>query len=271
VVLGDAPPPTGHDTHADTEVTMGRGPPAGVSSSATVTSPELHLQTCLVLDHRGRITSTREPEAVRGPLFTLTRGELSCAWAIRDDVAADVADELDRLARDEPPTWDFRAPPRHAQRYIALLGARIAAGGLAETKTRQSDGPAFQFPEALPPSGAIVEVHDEETLQRHFRGWMPGEIAGGRSPALAIVDGGHPVSICFCARRSDVAAEAGLDTAEGYRGRGYAPRVTAAWARAIRASGLIPLYSTGWANKASLAVARKLGLVPYASSWGLSG
>ena len=55
-----------------------------------------------------------------------------------------------------------------------------------------------------------------------------------------------------------------------YRGRGYGPRVTVAWAEAIWASGRVPLYSTSWDNKASLAVARKLGLAAYASGWSLS-
>ena len=87
---------------------------------------------------------------------------------------------------------------------------------------------------------------------------------------LAIVENGDPVSICFCARRSGVAAEAGVQTAEAYRGRGYGADVTAAWALAIRTSGRIPLYSTSWTNHASLAVARKLSLVAYASSWSLS-
>lgn len=86
---------------------------------------------------------------------------------------------------------------------------------------------------------------------------------------LAIIENDHPVSICFCARRSEAAAEAGVETAESYRGKGYGPRVTAAWAQAIRESGRVPLYSTSWTNHASLAVARKLGLVAYASSWSL--
>ncbi len=61
-----------------------------------------------------------------------------------------------------------------------------------------------------------------------------------------------------------------METAADYRGRGYAATVTAAWALAIRASGRIPLYSTSWDNTASLAVARKLGLIAYASDWSLS-
>ncbi|MYA61126.1 MAG: GNAT family N-acetyltransferase [Dehalococcoidia bacterium] len=78
------------------------------------------------------------------------------------------------------------------------------------------------------------------------------------------------MSVCFCARRSDSVAEAGLETAEAYRGQGLGTRVTAAWANAVRTSGRVPLYSTSWSNGASLAVARKLGLVAYASSWSVS-
>ena len=83
------------------------------------------------------------------------------------------------------------------------------------------------------------------------------------------MDGGYPVSICFCARKSGNAAEAGVDTTAASRGRALAPRVVAAWALAIRASGRIPLYSTFWHTTASLAVARKLGLVQYASDWSI--
>ena len=95
------------------------------------------------------------------------------------------------------------------------------------------------------------------------------EIQGGSGPLLAIMGDDKPVSICFCARRSDIAAEAGVETAPAYRGKGFAGRVTLAWARAIRDSGRIPLYSTSWTNHASLGVARKLKLHPYASSWAL--
>lgn len=232
-----------------------------------MTTPDLHLQTCFVLNEAGRIISNREPAATRGPVFILVRGLNSCAWAVRADVPTDVASELDRLARAESPASDFWQSPEHADHYVSLLGDKI--GQLTDSKFRESDGPAFGFPDSLDQPGDVIVVDDERLLERNFRGWIPGELKAGGSPLLAIVADGHPVSVCFCARRSDIAAEAGVETAESYRGRGFAPRVTAAWAAAIRASGRIPLYSTSWTNHASLAVARKLKLVPYASSWSL--
>lgn len=233
-----------------------------------MSTPDLHLQTCFVLDDAGRIVRTREPQGTRGPLFTLVRGKSSCAWAVRADVATDLAEELDLLARDEPPLSDFRHAPVNAQRYISLLENRI--NKLPETKIAESDGPAFNFPDLLIQPEGVIAIEDERLLEPNFRGWVPGEIAAGCGPLLAIVENGQPVSICFCARRSEVAAEAGVETASQYRGRGFSPRVTTAWALAIRASGRIPLYSTSWTNHASLAVARKLELTPYASSWSVS-
>ena len=94
-------------------------------------------------------------------------------------------------------------------------------------------------------------------------------MASAGSPCYPVEDG-HAVSVCFCARKSNVAAEAGLETAIEFRGRGLAPRVVSAWALAVRETGRIPLYSTSWSNDASLAVARKLGLMAYASSWSIS-
>ena len=230
-------------------------------------TPELHLKTCFILNDEGRIVSTREPQSVCGPLFILVRGLSSCAWAVRADVSDDVAIELDRIAQDEPPATDFRHAPAHAERYVSLLRARIEH--VPEEKLRRSDGPAFEFPDSLIAPGDVIEIEDERLLEPNFRGWVSGEIKAGCAPLLAIVENARPVSICFCARRSEVAAEAGVETAESHRGRGLGPRVTAAWASAIRASGRIPLYSTSWTNHASLAVARKLKLQPYASSWSL--
>jgi hypothetical protein len=219
-------------------------------------SPTVELTTGFVLDERGRIVSTREPQASHGPLFTIIRSPTESAWAVHQDVPEELAEQLAALARQEPPQCDLRAAPLYATEYLSLSNGRP---GFA--------GPAFTFPDTLPPPGDVELVDDERWLQHHFKGWQLGEIAAGRAPVWAVIEDGLPVSICFCARRSDTAAAAGLDTAEAYRGRGFGPRVTAAWATAIRASGRVPLYSAAWTNQPSLAVTRKLGLAAHASFW----
>lgn len=228
-------------------------------------TPQLQLDTLVVLDARRRIVSTREPFPSPGPAFMLIRGAEAVAWAVRADVAEDVADELEALARQETVPTEWERPPLHAGRYQEALGGQAHFG------------PAFEFAEmsefarstdAIPD---VVGIHDEALLQRHFSGWAAGEIEAGAAPMMGVLSDGEPVSVCFCSRRSAVAAEAGLETAAAFRGRGYAPLVTAAWAAAVRASGRTPLYSTDWGNRASLAVARKLGLRIYATHWSISG
>lgn len=221
-------------------------------------TPDIHLRTLFVLDEHGRIRSTREPKPTLGPLFTLVRGTSSCVWAVREDVPADLAVELGRLAAEEQPLRNPQNPPLHADTYLSLVGGRIASG------------PAFLFPDEMRSSSDVTVVEDVRLLEHNFQGWTAGEVPE-RSPIVAVLEGGHPVSICFSARSTATAAEAGVETAVAFRGCGLAPRVTAAWAAAIRASGRVPLYSTSWRNKESLAVARKLDLPQYASDWGLVG
>ncbi len=218
--------------------------------------PSLHLATLYETDVAGRLTRTREPAKRLAPMFVLVRSTTTCVWGIRAGVSDALAVELAALARDEPPVRDLRELPKHVGRYRTL-------------GTTEWFGPAFEFPELIGASSDIERIEDERALNVNLRGWVPGEIAAGCAPVMGIVVDGAPVSVCFCARRTDRAAEAGVDTAPAYRGRGYAGRVTAAWAHAMRASGRIPLYSTSWINTASLAVARKLGLVAYASTWSI--
>src|SRR5690606_39022022 len=110
-------------------------------------------------------------------------------------------------------------------------------------------------------------------LLREMPDWGSGIESEARfeesGPCFVAVEDGIAVSICASVRLTDHAAEAGLETHERYRGRGHAANVVAAWARAIRDTDRIPLYSTSWANHASRAVARKLGLIAYGSDLSL--
>ncbi len=228
----------------------------GSLGNRTMSTPDLHLKTMYLLDGDGRIVGTREPEPRPGPLFTLIRGKACSAWAVRADLPPDIASELEKLAREEPPVSDLQQPPAYAERYASLVN------GVVESRQ------AFIFPEYLPQTGGTVFIEDISQLTEHFLGWNEVEIAGLK-PVVGVVEDGSAVSVCFCARRTEEAAEAGLETAIAFRGRGLAQQVTTAWAWAIRASGRIPLYSASLSNHASLAVARKLRLTPDAHKWSI--
>ena len=192
-----------------------------------------------------------------GPRFVLQRSGSDCAWAFRIDVPEALAAAVGRLAQNEPPARDLKIPPIHAEEYLSLLGGEVNCG------------PTFLFPDTTDNHNeGVVPIEELSLLQRNFWGWIEEEIPA-RLPIMAVVQNGHAVSVCFSARRSEVAAEAGLETASAFRGRGLGPRVTLAWADAIRSLGLIPIYSTSWRNTASLSVARKLMLIEATSHWQL--
>ncbi len=226
---------------------------------------EIQADTLFTHDSRGRIGHVNEPGGARAPRFFFARTGEGNLWRCRDDLAEDTVRQLDRLAADEPVHDNLRAEPRNLAAFLEVLRADRESPSIA-------CGPAYSFPDALPAPARVTRitranlhllrqmVSDLEAVAREFE---------GREPRLAVVEGGVAVSLCFSARLTARAAEAGVETVAAYRGRGYAPAVVAAWARAIRASSRIPLYSTSWDNLASRAVARKLGLVQYGTDLSL--
>lgn len=74
---------------------------------------------------------------------------------------------------------------------------------------------------------------------------------------------GRLVSMCASTRENATAAEAWVKTVPESRGRGYAFSAVAAWARSVMGDGKLAFYSYRADNRASQAVARSLGLVPF--------
>ena len=80
---------------------------------------------------------------------------------------------------------------------------------------------------------------------------------------FAALADGLVVATCESARESALAAEAWVRTLPAARGRGYATRVTVAWALDVRRRGKIPFYSHHRENSGSAGVARALRLIPF--------
>ena len=223
---------------------------------------ELQVEALFTHDAAGRLISNNEPGYPPAPRFFLSRSAGGNLWRVRHDVSPTLAQQLGSLAADEPVVADLRQPPRHADAYRRELSA-------AAPIAAEYDGVSLVFLREVPTADAAVLVTPELAARSSSFPWLPAELHG-RRPCYAVVRDGDAVALCFSARRSARAAEAGVETLPAYRRRGYATAATAAWARAVRAEGLVPLYSTTWDNTASLGVARRLALTAYGAEWHLT-
>lgn len=224
---------------------------------------ELQLETMYRIDVRGRLSGRNQTGVDPPPRLFLGRTTAGNRWLVRDDQPQSVVDELTRVLEREPVPEKLGDPPLGQERLREILERDAPI-------TREYRGPAFWFPGELPPAPGVelVPPRRVELLRPSFPGWADDIEAA--QPCAAIVRDGVAVAVCASATLPRRAAEAGVDTLEAHRGRGYARRVVVAWATAIRRAGLIPLYSTSWDNVASRGVARRLGLVPYAEDFHLT-
>jgi RimJ/RimL family protein N-acetyltransferase len=224
---------------------------------------QIHVTALYRHDERSRLLAVNEPGDPRPddplpPRLYLGRTREGLTWRFRRDLLESLVAELEAMLAAEPVASDLSRPPQ----CLRALQATLARDG---PLTGTWSGPAWHFPDEIPaPEHEVIPVMTEhDDLGRLLAPVLTGEDLPWRQPCLAILDQGRLASLCFSARNTAVAAEAGVDTREEFRGRGYAPAVVAAWARAVRQEGRIPLYSTSWDNLASRSVARKLGLILY--------
>jgi GNAT superfamily N-acetyltransferase len=253
-------------------------------TESVLSQMEQHLRCLYVHDAVGRIHSIREPASPRPPRFHLGRTRLGNLWRFRDDLPSSLVRDLSRLVGREPglaPGWPAhgRHPPERIEALRRLLREH---GGIAD----EWRGPAYRFPEPRGHDDASRDSRDDAReapdvlpvgprdgglLERHFPDAL-AELAL-RQPCVALVVSGDAVSLCCCARLpatggkdardARCGVEARVETAPGHRGCGFGSRTAAAWARLVRELGLEPLYSTSWENRASQALARRLGLIAY--------
>jgi hypothetical protein len=221
---------------------------------------EIQVSTLFRCDAFGRLMSLNELASPVAPRFFLGRTQAGNILRLRDDLPYDLVKELEMLVEREPLPYDLQDPPRE---QFAITHALRRHNAVIDVHR----GPAYAFLGPIPTVSGILPLGPAQAAHLHpALATLAPELAS-RQPCFAAVEDGVAVSVCYSARIGAQAAEAGVQTVEAYRGRGHASRVTAAWAAAVRAQRLLPLYSTTWENVASQAVARHLGLEVYAEDW----
>ena len=218
---------------------------------------EIHVGALYRVDARNRLLAVNEPGDPPPPRLFFGRTGTGHLWRFRHDLPQPIVDKLEALLRAEPVATELSQPPR----CLAELQAALARDALLSATW---SGPAWRFPDELPTfAHDVIQITPERAdLVRPIFPILADDLPWCQ-PCLAIAADGQLASLCFSSRNTTAAAEAGANTIEAFRGRGYAPAIVAAWARAVRQEGRIPLYSTSWDNLASRAVARKLGLILY--------
>ena len=219
---------------------------------------EIHVEALFTHDEHGQLRYVNEPNGARAPRFFWGRTNDGSIWRFRSDLPKELASKLKALCLPEPVATDLRESPAHLAACTDILRAHAE---IAQVWM----GPAYRLPDRIgwPTNVTSITKQNTDLLRDFFADWVPA--VGSIQPCVAVVDGGRAVSVCCSVRISPRAHEAGVETAERYRGRGYAPAVVAGWAIVVRELGRIPLYSTSWENAASQRVASKLGLILYGS------
>jgi hypothetical protein len=218
----------------------------------------MHVEALFVLDAAGRLVRGNEPGGGPAPRFFIGRTmEGNRCW-FRHDLDSGLVAALEASSLGEAGGAAFLERVQRGAEYESLLAT-------AAPVQRRWSGPAYHFPDTLPRAPLVVRVTEANAgiLRPHLEPWLP-DVAMG-TLMMAVVVGGEAVAVCGSVRITETAHEAGVETAPAFRCLGHGAQAVAAWGRVVFESGRIPLYSTSWENTASLALARRLGLVHFGS------
>jgi len=217
-------------------------------------SKELALKranTLVRCNSRGRAISINQWDDGTPSRFFLMRTADQAIWNFRYDVPDDIAARVERLCEQEPKGDPPSRLPAHYHRYLRLLALHASVENIRA-------GPVYMFRRDVLTSEFLISIdqNNADLLRGGFEDWLPD--VPHRQPFKAVVEDGHAVSLCASVRISDAVHCAGVETLADYRRRGHAVNVVAGWARAVRALGAVPFYSTSWNNLASCGVAGRL-------------
>lgn len=209
----------------------------------------IQAEVLYIHDHAGRITTINEPADQPAPRFFWGQTDAGSIVRFRSDTPDSLIHDILQCLGQSDSTEQLASIIRALEKERAIKGIWI--------------GPAFVFQEFANDYTDATLVNDDNKycLEPGFPTLL-SELKF-REPCFMVTENNMAVSVCFSARSSDKAAEAGVETLKDYRGKGYAMRVTSSWAQAIRRSQKIPLYSTSWDNYSSQSIAKRLRLHLY--------
>jgi RimJ/RimL family protein N-acetyltransferase len=215
---------------------------------------KMHIEALYVHDDQSRLTGSNNWNGGPAPRFFLGRTNQENVWRFRCDLSNDICDGISALCESEP--CSISGPPVHEDEYRRILSKQGTIDSIW-------NGPAYWFSEKpiTTNSTTLIGQHNSSLLNDGLRDWLPD--IPHQQPMHAVIMDDKAVAICASVRISEAAHEAGVETLESHRHKGFALSVVSAWASAVQEQKAIPMYSTSTDNLASQRVAARLGLSKY--------
>ncbi|GGB43007.1 GNAT family N-acetyltransferase [Fictibacillus barbaricus] len=217
---------------------------------------EIQANVLFKYDSLGRMTELNEPQSIDAPLFFLGRTREGNVVRFHKNFPNSNVNKVIEVINNNEDNVDLK-------KLIEVINE-------INLISRIWMGPAYVFPESFNMKSNAVKItnNNKELLRKDFPNLF--KEFEWRQPCFAIIEDGCAVSVCCSARKSAKAAEASVETLEGYKGKGYGTESVIAWANEIKKEKLKPLYSTAWDNFSSQSIAEKLGLHKYGLDFHLS-
>lgn len=228
----------------------------------------LDAATLFVLTPDGRIVRENDPEHSAGPLVFFAGCAEGNIALVRQDVDERLAKAILERLGAAPPWIDVAEPPPGIGTICEDLRATTAVKAVTTSIIY-----------ALPNGGAAVAdaafaCHDDAAgaalVARLERDGMPEALTAAGflslddfwAPWCVRLEGDEIAAIAIAARLGEAAAEIGVYTFPGFRGRGLAAALTARWSSLAALGGKTLFYSALTPNRSSHRVAERLGLRP---------
>jgi hypothetical protein len=230
----------------------------------------IELETMIALSPTGRILRESPPDGSEGPRLFFGGCAGGNVAAVRHDLDDEIARRAEALAAAEPPWFDIETLPACLDALIALVSGETLA---------QAATPAliYRLPNSLTYATDAVIVRSDQPegvalLERLAREGMPPHLVEAGfvgledfwAPWCAALIGAEIAALAFAVRLggrgAEKGAEIGVYTFPGFRGRGLAAAVTAAWSALPELADRTLFYSTHKTNVSSRRVAARLGL-----------
>ncbi|MDO8378974.1 GNAT family N-acetyltransferase [Phenylobacterium sp.] len=227
---------------------------------------ETNLATAFVTSETGRIVSENEPGLPPGPRLYLAGCRDGTRVRLRHDVDDETARIIEALVARQAPWVDPATDPACLADLLALLALLAPVESVSRSIL-------YRMPHGLTQrAGATILRGDTAEgrawLARLSESSMPqhlldaGFLGAGDfwDPWCMALEGETIAAMAFAARNGPRGAEVGVYTFPGFRGRGLAAAVTAAWSGLAELADRPLFYSTLTTNTSSQKVAARLGL-----------